>query len=97
MIITDQMASQLADLFRAMSDTKRIRLVYVLSKREWNVKALANITGVKPATVSYLLRDFRQTRLVRYHRQGRRVFYYMPDLHAHMILHQALLHVRTHQ
>jgi ArsR family transcriptional regulator len=93
-MLSNQTASQVADLFHQISDTNRVQLIYILSKREINIRALADLTGINASTISRQLRDLRQMRLIRFHRQGKEVFYNMPDLHTHMILYQALLHIR---
>jgi DNA-binding transcriptional ArsR family regulator len=93
-LFDDHIASQGAGLFRALSNVNQVRLLYFLSKRELNARALADLTGIDASTISHQLRDFRQMRLVGFHRHGTEVFYNVADLHNHMILHQVLLHIR---
>ena len=68
---------ELADIFKALSDPTRLRLVKLLAEGEGAlcVNALACKLGVSQSAVSQHLRVLRQTGLVRGERRGHFVHY----------------------
>lgn len=87
-------AAQLAEFFRALGDTSRVRILLALREGEQHVGALAELTGVSASAVSHHLRGLRQLRLIRPRRDGRHVYYRLDDDHVAMLLEQGLDHVR---
>jgi DNA-binding transcriptional ArsR family regulator len=67
----------LADIFKALSDPTRLRLVRLLSEHQGAlcVNALAHRLGVTQSAVSQHLRVLRQARLVQGARHGYQVHY----------------------
>lgn len=92
--LDEHTAAQLAEFFRALGDTSRVRILMALLPGELNVGALAEQTGVSMSAVSHHLRGLRQLRLVRARRDGRHVFYSLDDDHVATLLEQGLDHVR---
>ena len=84
---------ELAELFSALGDPTRVKIVYALSREEMCVCDLAALVGLSPQAVSYHLRLLRALRLVRYRRQGRRVFYSLDDEHVAAMVSQGMAHV----
>ncbi len=91
--ISAEQARQLAELFTALSDPSRVRIIAALVEGETNVGALAAIVGISESAVSHQLRTLRQMRLVRAHRQGRRVVYSLDDAHVADIFQRSLDHI----
>ena len=74
---------KLADMFKALSDPTRLRLVKMLSGKRGAlcVNALSHMLGVTQSAVSQHLRVLRQAGLVRGERRGNFVHYAL-DLNA---------------
>ena len=87
-------ASHVAELFRAFSDTSRVRILSVLTDRELNVHALAETVGISESGISHHLRSLRQMRLVQSRREGKEVFYHIDDEHIISLFKQGLNHVQ---
>lgn len=85
-----------ADLFIALADPTRIRLVAALAERELCVCDLAATLGLSESAVSHQLRLLRSRGLVRARRDGRLVYYALDDDHVGGLYRQALEHV-VHQ
>lgn len=84
----------LAETFRVLADPGRARLISALLEGgELCVCELAAVTGLSETACSHNLRLLRSSRLVRYRRQGRNVFYALDDEHIHQLLAVALEHV----
>lgn len=89
-------ALELAETFRLLTDPGRLRLIAaLLAADELCVCDLAEVTGLSPTACSHNLRLLRAQRLVRYRKQGRKVYYTLDDDHIRVLLDVALQHV-TH-
>jgi len=86
-------AQRMAELFAAMGDPTRLRLLLALSHAELCVCDLATVLGVSVSAVSHQLRLLRALRLVKFRRQGRQCFYSLDDYHVEQLLRMGLDHV----
>lgn len=82
--------------FKAISDSTRIRILHLLSKREYSVNEIANKLNLLQPTVSHQLRFLKNLRLVKYRRVGTTIFYTCDDQHVMDILQQTIEHARHH-
>lgn len=90
-------ALELAETFRLLTDPGRLRLIAsLLETDELCVCDLAEVTGLSQTACSHNLRLLRAQRLVRYRKQGRKVYYTLDDDHIRVLLDVALQHV-THR
>lgn len=85
--------ADLADIFRALGDPTRVRMLDALSHGELCVCDLAAVLGLSQSAVSHQLRLLRGLRLVRARREGRMVFYALHDRHIVDLLQQGRRHV----
>lgn len=90
----DEIAYDLADLYKVFSDTTRIRILYALSCSELCVYDISVVVGMSQSAISHQLRVLKQAKLVKYRREGKTVFYSLSDGHIHTILSQGLEHVQ---
>jgi DNA-binding transcriptional ArsR family regulator len=92
--LKERTAAQVAELFRAFSDTSRVRIISALVCCELNVSALAEAVGISESAVSHHMRGLRQMHLVRARKEGRQVFYCLDDDHVAALFRQGLDHVQ---
>lgn len=71
MKLTELKAIQLAELFSALSDASRVRIISFLMKGEMSVNPLAESLKMTESAVSHQLRGLRQMHLVRARKAGR--------------------------
>jgi len=93
MKLTEIKAIQLAELFSALSDASRVRLISLLMEGEMGVSALAEELRMTESAVSHQLRGLRQMRIVRARKEGRQVFYTLEDEHVQKLSSMGLDHV----
>jgi len=93
MVLQEQTSTHLADLFSALSDPTRLRIISVLLEGEMNVGDIAAQLLMTESAVSHQLRGLRQMRLVRSHKDGRQVFYALDDDHIAKLYNMGLDHV----
>jgi ArsR family transcriptional regulator, lead/cadmium/zinc/bismuth-responsive transcriptional repressor len=92
-LLKEQTSTHLADLFSALSDPTRLRIISVLLDGEMNVGDLASQLAMSESAVSHQLRGLRQLRLVSSRKNGRQVFYALDDDHVAKLYRLGLEHV----
>ena len=75
-------AQRMAEFFRLLGDSNRLRIVSLLAQQELCVCDLANMLDMSESAVSHQLKTLRSLRLVSYQKQGRRVYYKLLDHHV---------------
>src|SRR5436190_24256715 len=71
-----------AQLFRAMGDAPRLRILDLLKNRELCVTEIVDAVGEKFTTVSQRLRLLRGEGLIRRRREGNHIFYALAARHV---------------
>lgn len=93
-LIQEEHALRVAELFAALGDVTRAKIIAALLNGPMNVQTLAELTGISPSGVSHQMRLLRQTRLVSPHKEGRQVFYSLDDQHVAELFRRALDHIQ---
>jgi ArsR family transcriptional regulator len=88
------LARKMSELFGALSDPSRVRIIAGLLDQEVNVGELAGMVGMSESAVSHQLRTLRQLHLVRRRKQGREAYYTLDDEHVADLFRRGLDHVR---
>ena len=91
--VTPQIASDLANLFEALSDPTRVRIIATLAEGEVGVGELVERIGLTKSAISHQLRGLRDKRLIRTRKQGRNVFVCIDDDHVIELFQRGLDHV----
>lgn len=84
----------LANTFKALSDSTRLKIIYILSKSELCVCDIANILGMTQSAISHQLRLLRDMKLVKFRKEGKLVIYSLDDNHVLGLFEQGLDHVK---
>jgi DNA-binding transcriptional ArsR family regulator len=92
--IAPAVAQQLAKVFKSLSDPTRLRIISMVSEREFCVTDLVAALEMEQSTISHQLRDMRRLGLVSFRREGRHVFYRLDDSHVRNLFEQGLAHIR---
>ena len=93
MLLKETISTRLAELFSALSDPTRLRIISVLLEGEMNVGDIAARLSMTESAVSHQLRGLRQIRLVHSRKNGRQVFYALDDDHVAKLYRMGLEHV----
>jgi DNA-binding transcriptional ArsR family regulator len=93
-MMSETTASEMADWFKALSDSTRIKLIGVLSNRELCVHDLTVLLEMNQSAVSHQLRYLRNLRLVKRRKAGKSVYYTLDDAHIEQIFHATSLHLQ---
>ena len=84
--------SGLSELFRALADETRTKILHLLSHQELCVCDLAYLLDITLPAVSHHLRLLKAMRLVRNRRAGKQVFYALDDDHVLALIQVARDH-----
>ena len=90
----DRTAERVAELFSALSDPNRVRIIAELLTGEKNVGEIAESIGMSGSAVSHQLRILRQIRIARTSKRGREVYYALDDDHVVDLFSRGLDHVK---
>ena len=92
-ILDDSTSTFLADLFSALSDPSRLRIISTLLQNERSVGDIAATLEMSQSAVSHQLRGLRHMRLVKARKSGRQMYYRLDDDHVEKLFQMGLDHV----
>lgn len=92
-IITDEQSIELAEIFKALSDPTRLKIIYLLLKQDLRVTDISEQLKLSQSAVSHQLRTLRNLRLVKYVKKGREVIYSLDDDHVSTLFQQGFEHI----
>jgi DNA-binding transcriptional ArsR family regulator len=90
--INEETLSMVSQTFKTLSDTTRIRILYLLSQKECSVNEIAECLGLHQSTVSHQLSFLKNLRLVKFRRSGSTIYYCHDDEHILDLMRQAIDH-----
>ena len=91
----DEYLYELADLFKVFGDTTRIKILYALFESELCVGDIALVLGMSQSAVSHQLRVLKDSKLIKFRREGKVIFYSLDDDHVRTIMSMGMEHVEA--
>ena len=92
--LDEKTAIRVAELFRAFSDTSRVRILSAIIEQELNTSKIAELLGLSESSISHHLRGLRQMRIVQSRRDGKEVYYSVIDPHITELFQQGVKHIQ---
>lgn len=92
-IPSEEILYSLSELFKVLGDATRVKILYALLNSEMCVCDIAALFGMTQSAISHQLRILKQSRLVKYRREGKIVYYSLDDEHVKEIFDQGLIHI----
>ena len=89
----DEVLYDLAELFKVFGDTTRMKILYALFESELCVNDIALRLSMTPSAVSHQLRILKTSKLVKFRRDGKTVFYSLDDDHVRSMIAMGLEHI----
>ncbi|MDY3906893.1 MAG: metalloregulator ArsR/SmtB family transcription factor [Lawsonibacter sp.] len=89
----DETLYDLAELFKIFGDSTRVKILYALLESELCVCDIAKLMEVSQSAVSHQLRVLKASKLVKFRREGKTVYYSLADEHVIRILSQGMEHI----
>lgn len=91
--LAEERAAELADLFRLLGDTSRLRIVLACLDGPIGVSEIAERLGLSVSLVSHHLRLLKAARIVKGTRQGKNIFYAAADDHIRCVISDLAEHI----
>jgi ArsR family transcriptional regulator, lead/cadmium/zinc/bismuth-responsive transcriptional repressor len=92
--LDDMAIEDICQIFKALGDISRLRILWALEHQEMCVCDLAALLGISESAVSHQLRLLRTLRLVKNRREGTILYYRLTDDHVSQLVCIALEHIR---
>ena len=89
----DEILYDLAEMFKMFGDSTRIKILYTLFESELCVGDIAQLLRLSQSSVSHQLRILKDSKLVKFRREGKSMFYSLADDHVRMIISTGMDHV----
>lgn len=89
---SEELLTVVVEMFGALADPTRARILYALSACPLCVRDLAVLVGISESGVSHQLRLLRARRLVRARREGTTMYYSLDDHHLAALFREAEYH-----
>ena len=92
-ILSQDKLLHIANFYKALSDSTRIKIVNLLEKNELCVCDISSILNMTKSAVSHQLKYLRQMNLIKNTRKGKEVWYSLADEHVKQVFDISLEHV----
>ena len=89
----DEILFDLAELFKVFGDSTRIKILYSMFETELCVNDIAKLLNLSQSSVSHQLRILKSSKLVKFRREGKSIFYSLDDEHVRAIISMGMEHV----
>ena len=83
---------ELSEIFKLFADETRLRIICAILKTELCVCDLCELLNLSQSAVSHQLQLLRSSKLVKYRKDGKQVYYSLEDEHIESIIKMALAH-----
>ncbi len=85
--------NKLAEFFKIVGDTTRVKILFALDKHEMCVCDIANVLGMSKSSISHQLGTLRRSGIVKCRKQGKEVYYMLDDEHVRQVFEVATEHI----
>ena len=89
----DKVFYNLADFFKLLGDTTRLRILFALDQHEMCVCDIANVLSMTKSSISHQLSTLRRSGIVKCRKEGKEVYYTLDDEHINKVFEIALEHI----
>ena len=93
MLLDEDKVIDIAELFKVFSDSTRIKIISALIGKELCVNDIADLTNTSQSAISHQLRLLKQSKLVKYRKEGQSIFYSLADDHVEKIFKMGCEHI----
>ena len=83
----------LADFYKVLGESSRLKILYLLYGRELTVSDIASGAGSTVSAVSHQLKILKNARLVKFRKEGKSCYYSLADDHISSILSLGMEHI----
>ncbi len=92
-LLDDDKIIDIAELFKIFGDSTRVKIINVLLNGELCVSEIQNKLNVSQSAVSHQLRILKDSKLVKYRKDGKEMYYFLADDHVEKIFKMGWEHI----
>ncbi len=92
-IFSQEKLNSLIELFKAISDNSRTKIILSLRDGELCVCDICHVLGLSLSAVSHQLRILRNLKLVKYRSAGKMAFYSLTNKHIVNLIEEGIKHI----
>lgn len=92
-MLEEDILFDVSDFFKILGDSTRAKIMWALDKSDMCVCDLASLLGMTKSAISHQLKTLRDSKLVKFKKEGKMVIYSLADNHVKDIFEKALEHV----
>lgn len=92
-MIDEDLLNKLAEFFKILGDTTRVKILYALDKNEMCVCDIANVLNMSKSSISHQLGTLRRSGIVKCRKLGKEVFYMLDDEHVKQVFEVGIEHI----
>ncbi len=89
----DDTINRVAEFFKILGDTTRVKILFALDQNELCVCDIANILNMTKSSISHQLGTLRRSGIVKCKKVGKEVFYMLDDEHVKEVFEVGMKHV----
>lgn len=86
--------NKLAEFFKILGDTTRVKILFALDKNEMCVCDIANVLNMTKSSISHQLSTLKENKIVKATKVGKEVYYSLDDEHVKEVFEIALTHIK---
>ncbi len=92
-MLEEDIFNKLAEFFKILGDTTRVKILFALDKNEMCVCDIANVLGMSKSSISHQLGTLRRSGIVKCRKSGKEVFYMLDDEHVKEVFEIGVEHI----
>ncbi len=89
----DDTINRVAEFFKILGDTTRVKILFALDQNELCVCDIANILNMSKSSISHQLGTLRRCGIVKCKKIGKEVFYMLDDEHVKEVFEVGMEHI----
>ncbi len=89
----DDTINRVAEFFKILGDTTRVKILFALDQNELCVCDIANILNMSKSSISHQLGTLRRSGIVKCKKIGKEVFYMLDDEHVKEVFEVGMEHI----
>ncbi len=92
-MLIESLFYKIADFYKILGDTTRMKILYALDKEEMCVCDIANVLSMSKSSISHQLGTLRRSGIVRCRKVGKEVYYMLDDNHVKKVIEIGIEHI----
>lgn len=93
-MLDDDTLISMADFYKAMADSTRIKIINLLDKNELCVCDISAILNMTKSAISHQLKNLREMNLIKPRKVGKEVWYSLADEHVKIMFDICVEHIK---